>query len=350
MNSTANVMRCLAAATVAFSLQLSATAARAEGPRVSLEIVTEQGFSQESIRDWLPLLEKCGFSTVRVRGGKGGDGASIQASGTGAATSYVVTGVLTSDNRLRLPNGNFSLSSSGSITKWVDKLRAGGEEGLNAKPGAFGLVPKELVAVHEGLAVTVNFATTGKTTKEVVQGIAALVPIKLKLKVDAAVRGSFGDEKVSDELIGMSAGTALAAAIRPLGLVLVPVKEGTDLQLRIVDSQAADQVWPVGWPNKSAPRETLPDLFKFLNVEVADTPLAESLEAIRGRLGVPLVVDQNSLAKQKIDYATVKVSLPKTNTYYAAILEKLLFQCKLKYELRIDEADRPFLWITTLKR
>lgn len=348
MNSTPNFTRMLAAAAVAIAAQLSAAPVSAEGPRVTLEIATEQGFSQEAIRDWLPLLEKCGFSSVRVRGGKGGDGASIQANGSGASASYTVTGVLTSDNRLRLPNGSFTLASSGSITKWLDKLKAGGEEGLNAKPGAFGLVPKELVAVHEGLAVKVNFATAGKTTKEVVQGIAALVPIKVK--VDAAVRGSFGDEKVTDELIGMSAGTSLAAAIRPLGLVLVPVKDGTDLQLRIVDSQAADQVWPVGWPNKSTPRETLPDLFKFLNVEVADTPLAESLEAIRGRLGVPLIVDQNSLAKQKIDYSTVKTSLPKTNTYYDAILDKLLFQCKLKYELRIDEADRPFLWITTLKR
>jgi hypothetical protein len=323
-------------------------AASADGPRVSLEVITEQGFSQEAIRDWLPMLEKCGFSSVRVRGGKGGDGASIQATGSGASTSYSVTGILTSDNRLRLPNGNFTLASSGAITKWLDKLKAGGEEGLNAKAGAFGLVPKELVAVHEALAVKVNFATTGKTTKEVVQGIAALV--SLKLKVDPAVRGSFGDEKVTDELIGMSAGTSLAATIRPLGLVMVPVKDGTDLQLKIVDSQAADQVWPVGWPNKSSPRETLPELFKFLNVEVSDTPLAESLEAIRGRLGVPLIVDQNSLAKQKIDYATVKVTLPKVNTYYAAILERLLFQCKLKYELRVDEADRPFLWITTLKR
>lgn len=341
-----NIARLMAA--TACGLFFFATAARAEGPRVSLEIVTEAGFSQESIREWLPLLEKCGFSSVRVRGGKGGDGASIQATGTGSSTSYQVTGVLTSDNRLRLPNGNFSLSSSGSITKWLEKLKAGGEEGLNAKPGAFGLVPKELVAVHEGLAVKVNFATTGKTTKEVVQGIAALVT--LKVKVDPAVRGTFGDEKVADELIGMSAGTSLAAAIRPLGLVMVPSKDGTDLQLRIVDSQAADQVWPVGWPNKAPPRETLPDLFKFLNVEVSDTPLAESMEAIRGRLGVPLLVDQNSLAKHKIDYATVKVTLPKTNTYYQSIIQRLLFQAKLKHELRVDEADRPFLWITTLKQ
>lgn len=322
--------------------------ARADGPRVSLEVVTEAGFSQESIREWLPMLEKCGFSSVRVRGGKSGDGAAIQVSGSGSSASYQITGILTSDNRLRLPNGNFTVGSSGAITKWIDKLKAGGEEGLNAKPGAFGLVPKELVAVHEGLANKVNFSTTGKTTKEVVQGIAALVP--LKIKVDPAVHGNFGDEKVADELIGMSAGTSLAAAIRPLGLVMVPGKDGADLQLRIVDSQAADQVWPVGWPSKSSPKDTLPDLFKFLNVEVSDTPLAESMEAIRARLGVPLIVDQNSLAKQKIDYATVKVTLPKTNTFYQSIMQRLLFQAKLKHEVRLDEADRPFLWVTTLKQ
>jgi hypothetical protein len=330
------------------ALLMFAGTSLAQGPRVSLEVVAEPGFSAENTREWLPILEKAGFSSVRMRGGQAGDGAALKTTGTGDSASYQVTGVLTSGNRLHLPGGSFTLENRGGISRWIEKLKAGGEEGLTVKAGAFGLVPKQLVAVHEGLAVKVNFTTAGKTTREVVQGIAAL--LSLKLKVDAAVRGSFGDEKVSDELLGMSAGTALAAAIRPLGLVLVPEKEGNDVLLRIVDSQAAQQVWPVGWPVKGAMKDTLPDLFKFLNVEVSDTPLAESLEAIRARLNVPLIVDQNSLARQKIDYATVKVSLPKTNTYYKGIIDKLLFQVKLKCEVRVDEADRPFLWITTLKQ
>jgi len=318
------------------------------GPRVSLEVVTEPGFSQETIRQWLPALEKAGFSSVRVRGGGAGDGAAIVTTGTGNSIAYSVTGVLTSDNRLHLPNGNFSLESRSKISAWVEKLKAGGEEGLNAKAGAFGLVPKELVTVHEGLATKVNFTTAGKTTREVLQQVAMNLP--LSLKVDPSVRTKFGDEKVGEELLGITSGTAIAAVIRPLGLVLVPEKNGGTIVLKVVDSQAAQQVWPVGWPMKNSPKETLPDLFKFLNVEVADTPLAESVEAIRGRLNVPMIIDQNSLARNKIDFATVKVSLPKTNTYYSKILEKLLFQAKLKYEVRIDEADRPFLWITTTKQ
>ncbi|QDU28180.1 hypothetical protein ETAA8_32800 [Anatilimnocola aggregata] len=323
-------------------------AAAQSGARVSLEVVTQPGFSAEEIREWLPALEKAGFSNVRVRTGRDGDGAAIVATGSGNSANYQVTAVLTSDNRLHLPNGNYSFESRGKINAWVEKLKAGGEEGLNARAGAFGLVPKDLVAVHEGLTTKVNFSTTGKTTREVVQAIAVNLPIGMK--VDPAVRDKFGEEKVTDELLGMSSGTALAAAIRPLGLVLLPAKVGNDVTLRVLDSQAAEQVWPVGWPMKTSPRETLPDLFKFLNVEVSDASLAESVEAIRGRLNVPMIIDQNSLARQKIDFATVKVTLPKTNTYYAKILERLLFQAKLKYELRIDEADRPFLWITTVKQ
>jgi hypothetical protein len=329
---------------VLLALMCSAVSAQ----RVTLEVVTEPGFSAENAREWLPALEKAGFSSVRMRGGQSGDGAALQQNGSGASTSYQVTGVLTTSGRLHLPGGSFTLENRAGISRWIDKLKAGGEEGLTTKEGAFGLVPKQLVALHEGLAVKVNFTTAGKTTREVVQGIAAL--LTMKLKVDPASRGAFADETVSDELLGLSAGTSLAAAVRPLGLVLVPVKEGNDLSLRIVDSQAAQQVWPVGWPSKKSAKETLPDLFKFLNVEVEDTPLAESIEAIRSRLNVPLIIDQNSLARQKIDYATVKVTLPKTNTYYKGIIDKLLFQAKLKCEVRVDEADRPFLWITTIKQ
>jgi hypothetical protein len=93
----------------------------------------------------------------------------------------------------------------------------------------------------------------------------------------------------------------------------------------------------------------LPDLYKFLNVEVKDTPVGEAAEAVRSRLKVPMIVDHAALTKQKIDFETTKVSLPKTNTFYGKILERLLYAAKLKYELRTDEADQPFLWITTLR-
>ena len=46
----------------------------------------------------------------------------------------------------------------------------------------------------------------------------------------------------------------------------------------------------------------------------------------------------------------VKVSLPEAKTFYKKILDRVLGQAKLTMELRIDEAGKPFLWISTLKK
>ena len=57
-------------------------------------------------------------------------------------------------------------------------------------------------------------------------------------------------------------------------------------------------------------------------------PLSEVLTAISGRVKAPLLLDHNALAREEIDM-NAKVSLPKTNTYYARALDRMLFQAKL---------------------
>ena len=177
---------------------------------------------------------------------------------------------------------------------------------------------------------------------------------KLSLKVsldssaDAALRSA---EPFPDELLGVSSGTSLAAILRPSGLVFVPVKgKGDSIELKITDSSSVEKSWPVGWSSDKGKGQLLPDLFKTLNVEiVADTtPLEESLAAIQKRVNAPFLFDQNSLARQRVDLKK-KVGLPKANLSYARILDKLLSQVKCKIEVRLDEADKPFVWVTTLK-
>jgi hypothetical protein len=313
-------------------------------PRVELEISSEPGFPVANARQWTELLSKAGFAAVRIRGGKAGDALSIQTRGTEADPSYVVTGALTADGQLLLLKGRFGLNDRAKLEAWLAKLREGGEEGITVKPAAFGLLPKQLVAVHEALAVPVTFSTRGKKPREVAKQIADT--LSLKFITDTTGQMALASEEpVADELQGLSAGTGLAAVLRPLGLVLAPEKTGSDIRMRIADSQSVKENWPVGWPLKSNPGTTLPSLFKFLDVEVEKTPLNEAMSAIGGRLKVPLLIDHNSVARKAVDL-NQKVSLPKGNTYYSRALEQLLYQARLKYEVRIDEADKPFLWIT----
>ena len=60
--------------------------------------------------------------------------------------------------------------------------------------------------------------------------------------------------------------------------------------------------------------------------------------------------DRAALARHKIDIASINAAVPAKRTSYSLLLQKLLFQARLKYQLRIDDGNRPFIWITTIKK
>ena len=321
----------------------------AADPRIDMEVCTEAGFALTAARDWNTLLGELGLASVRIRGMKPGDAPEIKKVGTDQAPAYRVTGVLAADGKLHLPNrGSFGLADKARLAGWFDKLRADGIEAIAAKPAAFGLLPTQLVQVHESLKLPVKFSTKGQPPRDVAKKIAD--SLSLKFVTDPTSQRALGSpEPVADELQGLSAGTSLAAVLRPLGLVLVPEKGDGQLRLRITDSRSAKEHWPIGWPNKKSPGDTIPELFKFLNVEITDFALGETLAAIGGRVKTPIVIDYNALARLDVDLATKKVELPKANTFYAKALDRILIQADLKYEIRVDEADKPFLWVSGIK-
>ena len=89
-------------------------------------------------------------------------------------------------------------------------------------------------------------------------------------------------------------------------------------------------------------------MFELVNVELEDIPLSQLLDVLGERLKVPMLFDQAAMTRQKIDTAKVRVSLPAKESMYAIVLNKTLAHGKLKYTMRLDEADRPLLWISTL--
>src|SRR5437867_8256461 len=115
-------------------------------PRVDLEVITEAGFIGTDARAWSEMLTKAGFSSVRIKSGAN-ESPSMQTIGTAAVPAYRVVGVVTAANQLLLPKGRFGINDRDKIESWLRKLRDGGEDAINIKPAAFGLLPKQLVAV-----------------------------------------------------------------------------------------------------------------------------------------------------------------------------------------------------------
>ena len=317
--------------------------------RVQLELVTEPGFPLGGERQWSEALRQLPGTTLRIRKGQRGDRPEVQNIGTDRAPSYKVSGILTRQNTLRLPQRTFSINDARQIAGWLEDLRAGGTSGVTEPRQAFGLTAGELVDLHKLLQAPVTASTRGREAGQVVRDITA--PLAISLRIDAAARQALaGRETVRDELSGLTSGTALAAAVRPLGLVLT-IEKTRSLRpgLLITSSERAAESWPVGWPSDASPRESIPALFQFINVEVDGVALEEALDAVQQRLDVPFLYDHNSLARQGIDPARVTVKLPGSKTYYKRIIDRLLSQARLKAEVRVDEAGKAFLWITSLR-
>lgn len=335
---------------VVLALLLSASLPAQTAGRVELELITEPGIPVNAAQRWLGSLKDVPFSSIRIRSANPGDKVELRQRGGAGSRAYQVIGMLTERNTLLLPGGEFRMGDTSGLREWLAKIQEGGETRLQESPGPFGLTPTQLVAVHQALSVPTAFSTRGQPAFAVLKRIAG--GLSLPFAADAEARQAMaGDEAVGDELQGLSAGTAMAAVLRPLGLVMAPKKQadGT-IKLEITDVRRAAASWPVGWPPQKSPRETAPELLTFLNIEIENTPLASALDAIRTRLALPLLFDHNSLARQRIDPAEVKVSLPAGRTYYQGAIDRLLNQAQLKSDLRVDEADKPFLWISTLKK
>ena len=143
--------------------------------RVELVVGIEAGASVTAPHEWMAALKGLGLGRLQIRSARPGDRPGIERVGSERSSRYRVTGIVTLRNELLVPGERFAIRDTARFGNWLSRLEAGGVEGLGANPAAFGLSPRQLVEVHQRLAVPVAFSTRGASPKDVVQKIAAAV-------------------------------------------------------------------------------------------------------------------------------------------------------------------------------
>jgi len=319
---------------------------RGEG-RVELELLTDERVPITAAQEWLGLLSRAGIENFRIRSRGTVDQVGIEVRGTEAAPVYVVTAVITSGDEVVVPGARFRSTELARLARWLKDLAQQGPAGERGGPTAFGLDARQFQQVHDDLAQTVSFSTAGTARSEVVQRIAQT--LKLPLRLDPAHLEAIGQDKVPEELSGLSSGTALAYVLRAPGLCLVPGRGAAGPEYTIVAARPELQIWPVGWPPEKPDRDVAPILYEFLNVNVQGVSVSDVLKALGPRLKLPMLLDHNAMARHGVQPEKAAANLPQSRTTYSLLLRKVLFQAGLKSEIRVDEAGHPFLWITTLK-
>lgn len=341
-------MRALVAHSLLLACLLHAGIALAAAkPRVSIEVLTKSGVPITASQQWYKTLTELGVEGLQIRSANPGDEMSISNSGTDAEPRYKVVGILTADNVLYLPGGKFKHNDAGKLRAWLANLGDGGAEGVTEPRSAFGLTPRQLVEVNADLESPLGFSTKGVRADRAAAQCAG--QLRNTLELDAAHKRALAEVTLTDELSAVSRGTALAAMLRPAGLAFEPQRAGGATIYRVRKAAPGHEAWPVGWKPSARPAKVMPELFEFLNVEIKDISVAEALTAIQGRLKVPFLFDHNALAVEDIDPAAVTAAVPEKRMTYSQVLQKVLSAARLKYEVRTDEADKPLIWITTIK-
>jgi hypothetical protein len=323
--------------------------AEAAEARVELELVTTPDFPALETQNWYRLIEELKIS-ARIRSGRATDKVQVVTSGSKTAPVYRVTGLLTARNELVLPGGKFTLRDGGRLAAWLKELRAGGPPG-ERKLTAFGLTTEQFDALRKDLSQPLAFSTQGKTRAEVLEKIAQ--DLKHPVGLERGARDALKEAGDLEELQGLAYGTALALLLRPAGLGLAPLPAKDSVRLEIRSGLTEKQSWPAGLSAQDQRRKLLPGLFEFLDAEIEKgTPMPDALAALSQKLKAPILLDHNALAELGLDLPKAKVTVPKIRTTPSQLLSRLLSAAnpRLIYEMRIDEADKPFLWITIPRR
>ncbi len=329
---------------LAGGMLLAASIAQAALP-IDLEVAAEQEAPFGAMQEWGRVLAEMDLARVRLRGARGDDKPGIETTGEGAAAHYNVTGLLTRGDVLVLPGGKFSQSDRARLKQFFQELPTRAAE-AGVEHGAFGLPIPQLKELLEDLETAVEQSTKGQRPEAVVAAITA--QIKTPVGINPTARAVLRDAKPMDvEFKGMASGTALAAVLRAANLGLLPEHAtGKAVALRVAPLAADEESWPVGWKPQTSPSRVAPAMYKYTTVEIEGYSLAKALEALAPHMGVPLVFDERTLAARHIDPAAVKVKFAAGKTYIRRAVDSILSQARLAGELRVDEAGRPFYWMT----
>jgi hypothetical protein len=330
---------------LAASLLVSAEQACCAGLPIDLEVAVVQAAPLGAMQEWGRLLSELGLSGVRLRGAHGGDKPAVTPVGSGGSQRFRVLAVLNHRDQLVLPGAAFGQGEVAKLRQYFEGLPlATAEKGVDR--GIFGLTRPQFEQLYADLSAEVTESTKGAPPQPMLDALSR--GLSVPVSVDTVAHAALGRAKpLSVELKGMTLGTSAALALRTAGIALLPEQPpGKPFVVRVVLIEPNQMYWPVGWKPEKTPRQLSPPMYRFTTIEITGHKLPQALAALAPHLGLPLIYDEHVMAREQIDITKVEVKFPNRRTYIRRAVDNVLSQARLSGEVRVDEAGRPFYWVT----
>ena len=171
--------------------------------------------------------------------------------------------------------------------------------------------------------------------------------IKLEIKMSREAEDRVRGLKWTATTNELSLGTALAYVLGQSGLAWEPRQApGGSVSLLILRLEDSQRPWPVGIVPEQSPGTIAPPLMATARYQTNNMLLEDVLAAFRRELKMEVLLDRAGLVLHDLDPDALRSTVQVPGGTFLAAIRKTLAPMGLKHELRIDEANRAFLWIT----
>jgi hypothetical protein len=318
---------------------------------INMELVTIGDGTALKAREWMEIISKMDV-TLTVRSGRPTEKVEVtEKKAAGTLRTVNVRGILDNKGQLILPDQIFTQSDVAKLGAWIEELRTYGAQGNPEGRPAWGLTKEQFGVIHDALKKPLDVDPRDLELNKVLEKLTlpANVPLRFSTTAARILKELGGDAVVAQPVKGMSQGTALAIILNDQGLAFRPrrLPDGT-IELTVTGADEAENAWPIGWPRQQSPPETVPALFNIKTIDLENEPLDGILEAASDVIGIPILIDRAAMQARNIDLAQVKITHPRKRTTWVTALNSFTFKAKAKFEVLIDEAGKPFLWVTPL--
>jgi hypothetical protein len=311
---------------------------------VEVDVIIPRAGAGAEVQEWGRFFNSIGIS-AQLRQGTSNEKPSTTDKVMGTLRTVQVVGRLDPRGQVYFADRSFSAADKEKFKEWLDELKVYGAQGAPQGKPLWGLNKEQFDVVHAALSVPTQGEYIGKTIPEILLGDdwKFANPIRLHSSAEA-IRETGATCRTST--FGLTRGTGLANVLSDFGLGFRPQRmPNGQIELVVLPIKDLKDPWPVGWPlAPDKPRnEIAPSYFRSGPVDFENQPLSVVLGAIAQRTEVPILIDYVRCAAKKVNVDSAKVSHPKKSIAYALVVNTVVHQVKLIAQLRVDEADRPFV-------
>lgn len=322
-------------------------------PRRTLEVevlIQSQPSYRINAQEWGRVFQQLGYS-VKFREPRGGESPRIEDQDRDEVLSTRVVAAMAADGTIRIGTQKFDTETTEPLTAALEEIRKHGAKGPPDSSPTWGLTDDQFKDIVQLLAAPVENPVELQSSVLAIESIG--LPGNMKMKfTDAAREQALGKkpESVADtiDLKGFTKGSAIAIVLSQYGLGFRPryVAPGT-FDIEIDRGNESSNMWPVGWKPEQSFSEILPAYFRAIPLDVEDVSIDALVSAVSEKIAVPHFSSASALNANGLDIKTLKYTRKNDRIAPARLLTAIGDKMSLGFDVRVDEAGKMFLWVTT---